>query len=33
MLKLFKILRDAGNSTIKYPFAPLDVPAGFRGKP
>lgn len=33
MLKLFKILRDAGNSTVKYPFAPLEVPAGFRGKP
>lgn len=33
MLKLFNILRKAGNSTVKYPFAPLEVPAGFRGKP
>lgn len=33
MLKLFKTILKAGNSTVKYPFKPLDVPAGFRGKP
>lgn len=33
MLKLFKTILKAGNSTVKYPFKPLDVPTGFRGKP
>ncbi|MGM3193189.1 hydrogenase 4 subunit H [Dickeya dadantii subsp. dieffenbachiae] len=33
MIKLFKTILKAGNSTVKYPFAPLAVPAGFRGKP
>ncbi|WP_192458278.1 hydrogenase 4 subunit H [Musicola keenii] len=33
MLKLFKTILKAGNSTVKYPFAPLEVPTGFRGKP
>ncbi|MFC3396125.1 hydrogenase 4 subunit H [Brenneria rubrifaciens] len=33
MLKLFKTLLKAGNSTVKYPFKPLEVSAGFRGKP
>lgn len=33
MLKLFKTILKAGNSTVKYPFAPLEVAAGFRGKP
>lgn len=33
MLKLFNIIRKAGNSTVKYPFQPLEVPSGFRGKP
>ncbi|PWC18356.1 hydrogenase 4 subunit H [Brenneria roseae subsp. roseae] len=33
MLKLFKTILQAGNSTVKYPFKPLEVSAGFRGKP
>ncbi|MBJ7220275.1 MULTISPECIES: hydrogenase 4 subunit H [unclassified Brenneria] len=33
MLKLFKTILQTGNSTVKYPFKPLDLPAGFRGKP
>ncbi|MEC5344523.1 hydrogenase 4 subunit H [Brenneria populi] len=33
MLKLFKTILKAGDSTVKYPFKPLDVAAGFRGKP
>ncbi|ATA24538.1 hydrogenase 4 subunit H [Brenneria goodwinii] len=33
MLKLFKTILKAGNSTVKYPFKPLEVSAGFRGKP
>jgi formate hydrogenlyase subunit 6/NADH:ubiquinone oxidoreductase subunit I len=33
MLKLFKIISDAGEATHKYPFAPYPVSPGFRGKP
>ncbi|MGP3592151.1 hydrogenase 4 subunit H [Vagococcus sp. WN89Y] len=33
MLKLLKTLLRAGEPTVKYPFAPLAVCAGFRGKP
>ncbi|CNH95935.1 hydrogenase 4 subunit H [Yersinia mollaretii] len=33
MLKLFKILRKVGDTTVKYPFKPLEVSQGFRGKP
>lgn len=33
MLKLFKEIRRAGDATIGYPFAPLDLPEGYRGKP
>ena len=33
MFKLFKTLRNAGTATIKYPFKPLEVAHGFRGKP
>nr|WP_113868499.1 hydrogenase 4 subunit H [Brenneria salicis]NMN92050.1 hydrogenase-4 component H [Brenneria salicis ATCC 15712 = DSM 30166]RBP59508.1 hydrogenase-4 component H [Brenneria salicis ATCC 15712 = DSM 30166]RLM29427.1 hydrogenase 4 subunit H [Brenneria salicis ATCC 15712 = DSM 30166] len=33
MLKLFKTIIQAGDSTVKYPFKPLEVSAGFRGKP
>lgn len=33
MLKLLKILMRAGQPTVKYPFAPLTVSPGFRGKP
>ncbi|MBP6124101.1 MULTISPECIES: hydrogenase 4 subunit H [Providencia] len=33
MFKLFKTLRDAGTATVKYPFKPLEVAHGFRGKP
>lgn len=33
MLKLWKTIIRAGEVTVKYPFAPLDVCPGFRGKP
>ncbi|MDU7482002.1 MAG: hydrogenase 4 subunit H [Hafnia alvei] len=33
MLKLFKTILKAGEPTVKYPFKPLDVCPGFRGKP
>ncbi|PVZ87817.1 hydrogenase 4 subunit H [Serratia sp. S1B] len=33
MLKLFKTILGAGDVTVKYPFKPLDVSPGFRGKP
>lgn len=33
MLKLLKTIVRAGEPTVKYPFAPLDVCPGFRGKP
>lgn len=33
MLKLFKTILKAGEATHKYPFAPLEVSPGFRGKP
>lgn len=33
MLKLLKIIRDAGEATIKYPFAPAEFTPTFRGKP
>ena len=33
MFKLFKTLRNAGTATVKYPFKPLEVAHGFRGKP
>lgn len=33
MLKLLKILAKTGDVTVKYPFKPLDLPDGFRGKP
>ena len=33
MLKLLKIVRDAGEVTTKYPFAPAEFTPTFRGKP
>ncbi|MDR2503488.1 MAG: hydrogenase 4 subunit H [Deltaproteobacteria bacterium] len=33
MLKLLKIVKDAGEVTIKYPFAPANFTPAFRGKP
>lgn len=33
MLKLLKTIMRAGEATVKYPFAPLEVSPGFRGKP
>ncbi|OAT45037.1 formate hydrogenlyase subunit 6 [Proteus hauseri ATCC 700826] len=33
MLKLFKTIIKTGEATTKYPFKPLDLPDGFRGKP
>lgn len=33
MLKLLKTIMRAGTATVKYPFAPLEVSPGFRGKP
>ena len=33
MFELFKEIRKAGDATIGYPFQPLEMPAGFRGKP
>ncbi|MTI14540.1 hydrogenase 4 subunit H [Sansalvadorimonas verongulae] len=33
MFKLFKSITKAGDSIVKYPFAPLDVSDDFRGKP
>lgn len=33
MLKLWKMEAKTGNATIKYPFAPLPVNDGMRGKP
>lgn len=33
MLKLLKIIKKVGDVTVKYPFKPLDLPQGFRGKP
>lgn len=33
MFKLLKIISKAGTATVKYPFAPLPLPDGFRGKP
>ncbi|MEN0614183.1 hydrogenase 4 subunit H [Klebsiella indica] len=33
MLKLLKTIMRAGEPTVKYPFAPLEVCPGFRGKP
>jgi hydrogenase-4 component H len=33
MLKLLKIVKDAGEVTIKYPFAPAEFTPTFRGKP
>lgn len=33
MLKLWKTIIRAGEVTVKYPFAPLEVCPGFRGKP
>ena len=33
MLKLFKTIFTAGEPTVKYPFAPLPISPGFRGKP
>jgi formate hydrogenlyase subunit 6/NADH:ubiquinone oxidoreductase subunit I len=33
MFKLLKIIRKAGEATEKYPFAPLPISPGFRGKP
>ena len=32
MLKLLKTIMRAGEATVKYPFAPLEVSPGFRGK-
>lgn len=33
MLKLLKTIVGASEATVKYPFAPLEVCPGFRGKP
>ncbi|TKI05364.1 hydrogenase 4 subunit H [Martelella alba] len=33
MFKLFKTILKAGEPTVKYPFKPLEVSPGFRGKP
>ncbi len=33
MFKLFKTILKAGETTVKYPFKPLEVSPGFRGKP
>jgi len=33
MFKLFKTILKAGEPTVKYPFKPIDVAPGFRGKP
>lgn len=33
MLKLFKTIIKTGDATTKYPFKPLELPDGFRGKP
>ena len=33
MFKLLKEISRTGNATIGYPFEPLDLPDGFRGKP
>lgn len=33
MLKLFKEIKRTGDATVQYPFAPLDLPQGYRGKP
>ncbi|NDL64055.1 hydrogenase 4 subunit H [Acerihabitans arboris] len=33
MFKLFKTILKAGEPTVKYPFKPLAVAPGFRGKP
>lgn len=33
MLKLFKTILKVGDTTVKYPFKPLEVSQGFRGKP
>lgn len=33
MLKLLKTIMRAGEATVIYPFAPLQVSPGFRGKP
>ena len=33
MFKLFKEIGRAGNATVAYPAAPLDLPDGYRGKP
>lgn len=33
MLKLFKTILKTGEVTVKYPFKPLDISPGFRGKP
>lgn len=33
MFKLFKTILKVGDTTVKYPFKPLEVSSGFRGKP
>lgn len=33
MLKLLKKILETGKATVEYPFTPLEVPEGFRGKP
>ena len=33
MFKLFKEIRETGDATVEYPFAPYEIPDGFRGKP
>ncbi len=33
MLKLFKEVLKVGEATLPYPFAPVDLQPGFRGKP
>lgn len=33
MWKLLKMVRKVGTATVAYPAKPVDLPAGFRGKP
>jgi len=33
MFKLFKTILKTGEATLKYPFAPMPISPGFRGKP
>ncbi len=33
MFKLFKEIRRTGDATVGYPYEPIDLPYGYRGKP